>query len=311
MNKKIISFLAIFLIVGLLSSTSWGLKDISIDAIEKKYTNNQSKFIDIDGTRVHYRDEGKGPILLLIHGIFSSVHTWDGWTKELSNNYRIVRLDMPSWGLTGAPNFENTKENYINFLEKFTKKLNLKKFSIAGNSLGGYFAWKYASTFPKKVDKLILLDPAAYPQNPPFPLKLLTAPVIGNISTYITPKFIFTFNIKDVYGDTSRIKKGVLERYYQMTLRKGNRESAKKICEFIVSMSTQEPVGIKDIKAKTLLMWGEEDRWIPIESIQRWKKDLPSVSVKTYKGVGHIPMEEIPIITAKDARKFLEEKRVK
>jgi len=299
------------LLVGFVSCSSLGIGDIPPKELEKQYTNDESKFINIDGTRVHYRDEGKGPVLLLIHGIFSSLHTWDGWVHELSKDYRIIRLDMPSWGLTGTPNFENVAENYIEFLKKFANRLKIKKFHIAGNSLGGFFAWKFAYSYPEMVDKLILLDAAAYPQNPPFILKLLTTPVVGSISTYITPKFVFASNIKDVYGDKSKIKNEIIDRYYKMTLRKGNRESGKKMCELIVSMSDKEPVGINQIKAKTLIMWGGKDIWIPLHLTNRWKKDLPNAQIKIYKGVGHVPMEEIPKITANDARNFLKNKELK
>ena len=160
-SSKIIIFCLIFLFGGI-GCISLGLTDIPVKELKEKYAPPPSKFIDIDGLEVHYRDEGKGTNLVLLHGIFDNLHTWQGWVDELDTQYRIIRMDLPGWSITGPPNFEYNLENNIIFLNKFLKKLGIKKFHLAGNSLGGYLAWNYALKYPEQVKKLILLDPVAY-----------------------------------------------------------------------------------------------------------------------------------------------------
>ena len=99
--------------------------------------------MDIDGLMVHYRDEGKGPPVLLVHGTFSSLHTFDAWTRILRDSYRVIRLDLPGFGLTGpTPNGKYEISYYLDLFVQFLKNLHIEKCHIAGSSLGGWLgAW--------------------------------------------------------------------------------------------------------------------------------------------------------------------------
>ncbi len=117
---------------------SLGIRSIPFEKLSRKYTHPDSRFIDIDGIRVHYCDQGQGPVILLLHGMLSSLHTWDEWAESLKAHYRIIRLDIPGFGLTGY--FTSKKchrDLYIKFLHRLVETLGLEKFDIAGNSLGG------------------------------------------------------------------------------------------------------------------------------------------------------------------------------
>ena len=135
-----------FLLLGAVfftgACTTMGATTIPMEELKKKYAYENSKFITVDGLKVHYIDEGEGPVLLLLHGVCASLHTWDGWVKELKGSYRIIRFDNMGFGLTGpAVKPEYTIKRYVKFLNSFTTALKLKRFSIAGNSLGGYISW--------------------------------------------------------------------------------------------------------------------------------------------------------------------------
>jgi len=281
-----------------------GCTEKTVDEVKMKHANNASRFIDISGINVHYRDEGSGPVLVLVHGILSSLHTWEGWVKKLSGDYRIISLDLPGYGLTGPANFEYNKENYMIFLNNFFDSLKLKKFHMAGSSLGGYFVWNYAKEYPDKVDKIILLDSAAYPQELPNAISLFTIPVIGYFSTLITPRFIYEKYIKEMYANPDRVEKRVLDRYYDLIMRSGNRKAVRKIFKVLEAQVKFEPQGISEIHMPVLIMWGTKDTWVPFQQ-NRWKKDLPDSEIIQYKNVGHIPMEEIPAKSANDAHYFL------
>jgi len=292
-----------------LGCISLGLTDIPVKELKAKYAQPPSKFIDVDGLEVHYRDEGEGPVLVLFHGIFDSLHTWQGWVDELKPHYRIIRLDLPGWSITGPPNFKYTLKNAIDFCENFIEALDLKRFYLVGNSLGGYLAWNYALKHPEEVDKLILIDPIAYSQDVPFEVNLFTVPVIGFFGTYITPRFIMENGVEDVFGDPDKLTDDIMDRFYDHCLRPGNRTVAREILTLMADTARTEDnqgaIGIPEIKPPTLVMWGGADVWVPTALTEKWKKDLPSAKFIIYDGVGHTPQLEIPIRTAYDAHQFL------
>ncbi len=285
--------------------SSMGISEIPPGDLEAKYATGSSRFLNVDGIRVHYRDEGKGETLVLIHGILASLHTWDGWTRELTDHYRVVSLDLPGFGLTGPANFEYNRDNYIKFLKHFLDQLNIKKFTIIGNSLGGFFAWNYAIDYPGEVERLVLLDAAGYAQEVPFPMKLYTTPILGEIPTKITPRSAIAANLRDVYGDGSKLTEETIDRYYELQLRPGNRHAAKELFEYAVARASTDAEGIRKISVPTLILWGGEDDWVPVKLVQYWKRDIPHASVIIYPGVGHVPMEEIPHRSVQDLIRFL------
>ncbi|GAA3941982.1 alpha/beta hydrolase [Litoribacillus peritrichatus] len=286
-----------------------GFATISAEDIEDKYTDEDSKWFAYKGLRVHYKDKGEGEPIVLIHGIMSSLHTWDDWSKELEKNYRVIRMDLPGFGLTGPlpEELEYEKGEFIAFLHSFTTALELEKFALAGNSLGGYMSAHYASEFPDQVSKLILLDPIAYPQDVPWVISAANLPGIWHMSKKVVPPWLVSLNVEEVYGDKTRIKPEHMERYVQLSMRKGNRESYAEVLKLIYEKSQpgSEIFPFQQITAPTLLMWGEKDKWVPTSQIPHWEKDISDIQTLVYPGVGHVPMEETPKQTVKDAISFL------
>lgn len=296
-----------------------GVRTIPLHELQDKYEGPGSRYLEVDGTKVHYRVEGNkdGPLLVLLHGVLASLHTWDGWVEKLRDHYQIVRLDLPGFGLTGPMASDDyTPEYAMKFFEQFRQALareradiagKLEKFSIAGNSLGGGVAWLYAANHPEHVDKLILIDPIAYPQKLPFIIKLASGSFFGWWSTWQVPRFIIKRNVRKVYGDADRATDETIDRYHELMLREGNRESMVKYFRALKKYSTNDEIckAIPRIKAPTFLMHGEVDRWVPPELTERWRQDLPGIKIKLYPTAGHIPMEELPDETVADAYAFL------
>lgn len=280
--------------------------DIPVEQLKEKYTNQESKFIEIDGMQVHYRDEGEGMPLVLIHGTAASLHTWDAWTNTLKNDYRVIRLDVPAFGLTGPhPNQDYSIEAYSEFLDHFLTKLDIDSLYLGGNSLGGNIAWYYAAEHPEKVKKLILVDPSGYPRDgeKPWIFKLARTPILNSIIRYITPKSIIEKNLEQVYFDNSKITPELIDRYYDMALREGNRTA------FIDRAKTEmvdHTNKLKALNTPTLLIWGKEDIWIPVSDGNRFLSDLANAELVVLKNAGHVPMEESPIESLEAVIEFLE-----
>ncbi|MFC3680790.1 alpha/beta fold hydrolase [Bacterioplanoides pacificum] len=307
---KITKFLLLFsLFLVTTGCASLGMGSRPLSELTTNYTNDASRFQAVDDLVIHYRDEGQGPVLVLLHGVASSLHTWDGWTEQLKDRYRIIRIDLPAHGLTGPdPKLERYQIGYmVDKLDKFLNKIGVRKAALAGNSLGGYIAWNYALHRPDRIEKLILIDAAGYPQDMPFIMNFAALPVIGEMSTLMMPRFIVSSNIHDAYGDEDKVSDQLVKRYHDLTLRPGNRKGLVNVFRTMKEQSHNPQLGdrVRDIRTPTLLLWGEEDQWVPLTVMERFRQDLPNAQVITYEGVGHMPMEELPVQSARDAAQFL------
>ncbi len=282
--------------------------DIPVEELRPEYTNEDSEFMELDGMDVHYRVEGEGPPLLLLHGAFASLHTWDGWVDRLKNEFKLIRLDLPAHGLTGPrPNSDYSISGYVEFLNRFMSKLGISSFNIAGNSLGGLMSWRFALRYPEKIKKIILVSAAGYQDEEgdgetPLLFRVAMAPVLGNILTSVTPRSFIEMNLKSVYADDSKVTPELIERYQDLVRREGNRDA---MLSALGSNRVDKSDEIPDIEKPTLIQWGRQDEWIPVENAERFHSDLPNSTLKIYDNVGHVAMEEIPGRTASDAEEFL------
>lgn len=279
--------------------------DRSLEELRDKWSYDNSKFVDIDGMPVHYRINGEGVPLVLIHGTAASVHTWETWTEELQDDFKVISLDMPAFGLTG-PNNDGvySLDFYAEFLDKFLNKIEVDSFHIAGNSLGGAIAWKYTSMYPQKIRKLVLIDASGYPSNKESPLafKLAKSKLWQQLLLNFTPKSLFRASIEDVYYNDSLVTDQLIDRYYNLYLRPGNRQA---FIDRVNNKVGTDPSVIKTIGVPTLIMWGKQDEWISVENAYRFKDDIQGSQLVIYDQAGHVPMEEIPLKSVTDCKAFL------
>jgi len=306
--------------------------DISRDELKDVYTNKESEFVSLShGLHVHFRDEGDkdAPILVLLHGTASSLHTWDGWVEYLKKDFRIIRMDLPGFGLTGPPlssdeTYTYSLFNFTSFLKEFLDKKIFnssngnKKIHIGGNSLGGAIAWLYAGQYPHQVDKLILVDSMGiykvdHPINSTVPLGILLAgtPIINSLMKYLTPRSLVEKSVFDVYGNDSKVTEEIVERHFHLLLHTGNREAFVKRTKLgmVDDLNNAEQyVSLRSAyKGHTLIQWGEQDIWINVHVGHKLKEVFQNSRLIVYQA-GHIPQEEIPEETAKDAKEFLLQK---
>ena len=212
-------------------------------------------------------------------------------------------MDLPGFGLTG-PNADNdySIETYEKFIGHLLDSLGVKECYMAGNSLGGFITWNYALPHPEQVKKMILLVAAGYPMKSPPPVVTLAKnKLLSPIMRHITPRFIVSSSMKEVYGDDSKITDSVTDRYFNLALRAGNRNA---FIAFVNEFKERDTMPIQHITTPTLIEWGEKDRWIPLADAGRFHRDIKGSQLITYPGVGHVPMEELPTESCADALRF-------
>ncbi len=308
---KFIGFLlVIFVSTLLIGCIFYYQKDIPIEEIRNKYANADSKFLDLMGMPVHYKDEGDpndSVPLVLIHGTSSSLFTWDSSVTILKTRHRIIRFDLPAFALTGpSPERDYSFAYYTRFIDSILTRLQVKQCYMAGNSLGGGISWHYAVLHPEKIKKLILVDASGYSDkmkpSGSLAFALARVPVINNVLKWITPKALVKKSVQDVYGDKTKVTARLIDLYYDMALRTGNRKALIDRMQTGFQMNSEL---IKQIKIPTLIIWGEKDPLISVESASLFNKDISNSEVAIFKGVGHVPMEEEPTLFAERVLLFL------
>ena len=294
-------------VAGSLSAVYVVSPDVPVDVLEETYANEASEFAEIGGARLHYRDQGPrdAPAVVLMHGFSASLHTWEGWVERLGDDYRIVTLDLPAFGLTG-PNEsgEYGADYYADVVEELVESLGIDSFVVGGSSMGGEVAWRYALDYPERVEKLALVGAAGYETDGEMTLiRLARMPVVNRVPRHVTPRFAVRDMVESAYADDSLVTDETVDRYYDLIRREGNREAIVRRLRAPADSRADE---IPDVDVPTLVMWGEQDTWIPVEHAHRFDDDIPDTRLVTYDGVGHVPMEETPDLSAPDMAEFLE-----
>ncbi len=281
----------------------------SAASLAERYRVTGSAFPEIGGMNAHLAVEGDGPALVLLHGTGASLHTWNGWVEELSGEFRIVRMDLPGFGLTGPhPDGDYSIDAYLRFVHAVADHLGLGRFHLAGNSLGGRIAWNYAAAHPERVDRLILIDASGYRirRSPSLLFQLAALPGVGDVLAKLTPRSLYRRSLEEVYADDSLVDEELVQRYFELSLREGNREAFVQRVRSASAAGREDPAAtLGRIGAHTLVQWGGRDEWIPVEYGRRFAADIPDARLVVYDDLGHVPMEEAPARTARDARAFL------
>lgn len=282
--------------------------DIPIAVLRDSYTYPESEFISIDGMDVHCRVTGHGKeTVILLHGTSSSVHTWEAWTEMLNPHFRVVSFDLPGFGLTGPfPHNDYSPERYLHFIAKVLEVLDVDTFHLAGNSFGGFLAWRFAVDHPERVSKLVLLNSSGYPrgdQPTPIGFRLAMNESLRPVFTKITPRSIVKRTVHDVYFDQSKVTDELIDRYYGLLLREGNRDA---LMYRIQQVKHETAEAVKRVQCPTLILWGDHDRVVTPDDAPKFHRDISGSELIIYENMGHVPMEEDPQRTMADVLPFLQ-----
>jgi pimeloyl-ACP methyl ester carboxylesterase len=259
---------------------------------------------------VHFRDEGPKsdttPIVLL-HGTAASLHTWEGWAKSLSATRRVVTLDLPGFGLTGPSALGDYSDDaYDSFLSLFLRQLQIDRMVLGGNSMGGGLAWLYAARHPEQVTALVLVDAGGLDvrsEAVPAGLRVPDSRVLHWLAGVFLPRPLVDRGLREIYGDPSKVSAALVDRYFELTLREGNREAlAQRLAQ---RAPGQHADLLSRIQAPTLILWGGKDRLIPPATAERFHQAIAHSTVQTFPGLGHVPQEEDPVSTVQAVHTFL------
>ena len=285
--------------------------DVPADVLVQKYGQPPSQFINLpSGARVHYRDQGEKTALplVLLHGSNASLHTWEPWVAQLSNQFRVISVDLPAHGLTGpTPGDDYSQEGMAKFVDEFTRTIQVERFALAGNSMGGGVAARFALMHPERLTHLILVDAAGLPtktqQDPGVGFRIARTPILQNVLLFVSPRRLFEDGLKKAIVDDSIVTPAMVDRYWELNRREGTRAATLK--RFQTPRDDYIEQNVSKITTPTLILWGELDTLTPRDIGDAYNAAIAGSKLVVYKNVGHIPMEEVPEQSASAVRAFL------
>ena len=319
----IILIIGLLIVLGLIYSFFKSFKnDVPRKIIEARYAKSESKFITLDnGSRIHTLVKGNpdGPVLVLLHGYLASLFTFDKVVPQLSEKYKVVCLDFPAFGLTGAvPNKDYSIESFIETVNQVVKKLSIDKFYLLGHSMGGRVAWRYAIKYPDQVKKLILVGSGVLlnegdlerfeRQNIPKAFRYIGANFpYKEKFVYFTPKFFAKQGAKVSVYDQNLVTDEMVDQYYDLPLLEGSRQALADMALMneVKDLLLDDENLLQQIKVPSLMIHGDKDNIIGLWATKPFENNINNLKIKIFKNMGHMPMIEDPIGVVKEINDFI------
>lgn len=281
--------------------------DLTREALLHSYARPGTSFVEVAGQTVFLQDTGPrdAPTLVLLHGFGASLQTWDAWAAELDKDWRVVRMDVAAFGLTGAAlNNDYSDAGDVARLLALLDYLGLQRVALGGHSMGGRIAWNFAAAHPERVSHLVLVSPDGFPD--PRSTSAYTyqvSPWLGLIQLSL-PAWALKMGVAPAYGDEKRLTPETLRRYQDMLRAPGVRTA---LIERMRQSRNADPVPrLQSLKMPTLLLWGEQDAFIPISHAQDYLQAMPHATLAAIPFAGHVVHEEAPQLSVQAVKAFMQ-----
>lgn len=264
----------------------------------------QQCWVSVHGLKIRYLESGKGnkKNILFIHGLGSSADRWLDIPDALSLDFHTIALDLPGFGGSDIPaTMDYTIETFREFIVGFINEvlMNDTKTSIVGHSLGGYIAAEVTIENKQKVERLVLIDSSGMLKKPT-PLLEQYLKVAMNPSRDAVKK-VFEQMVAVPTRIPSKLVEGFINRI--------NLPNAKYAFKSTLANSTNTQIGLRRLKLisdiPTLILWGIEDRVIPLEHSRLFKEAIKDSQIMIIQDAGHTPFAEKPALVCEILRKFL------
>jgi len=310
--KKTIRILVLLFVLLAAAFLIFRTPDTDRTEMIAKYSNDSSYFLnDGQGARIHYRVEGNkdGPVILLIHGSNSMLQTWEPLVALLGDKYLLISIDLYGHGLTGPnPAGAYDAETNIAAAVKVLDTVGVDKAYWVGNSMGGWLTWRAALSVPERTAGLVLIDASGAQVEQKGQLYLgarLAQSSIGQmLLPEITPRSLVKSSLEENFAQPERLTEELVDRYWELLRYPGNRKAAVERAK-----TPREPekwAEVKTLKMPVLLLWGEQDKVIPLSHARAFAAAIPGSQLITYADAGHLPMEETPEQVARDIDAWIE-----
>ena len=280
------------------------------EQIEARYADEASRFAEIDGVRLHYKDEGSGPAILLIHGSAGDVSDWDGWVELLATHYRVVRFDLPGFGISGKiANGNYSIDRSQSLIDGLMDSLGIEQFAIAGVSYGGPVAFRYAATRTERISALVIMNSAGIEYG-----KQQVDAKTGEKGFYkavtggsVTREFM-TASLQKSFHNPALVSDALIQRKLDMMNVEGRTEEGAIM---IRQYERGDPFRVlAHVRAPVLVLWGGAEESLSQETADKFASAVTRASAVrkvVQPGGDHMMHVEIPEPTARIVEGFLNE----
>jgi triacylglycerol lipase len=240
------------------------------------------KTITVFGQSIHYFDMGSGPVVVLLHGLGSRKEDWLPVLEPMAQKYRLLVPDQIGFGRSDKPLLDYSIQTYVDFLNEFLRQLKVEKASLVGESLGGWIAALYVAEIGGgahlvPVEKLVLVDAAGLKQDAPIPDL--------NPSSLAAMRGV----MEAVFYDTSWLNEDALRKIFTDKLSVHDGYTVRSF----LGNPTREKERLDDrmgsIKVPTLVVWGKQDKLLPIVSGERYAAGIAGAKLVSFEKCGHVP----------------------
>lgn len=288
--------------------------DISFEKLKATIPHAESsKFVEINGVRIHYQEKGQGVPLVLIHGYASSVYTWKDVFEPLSGKFRVIAIDLKGFGFSEKPDGDYTRRAQAEIVNGLLENLKIEKAWIVGNSMGGETALNVALNHPEKVLGLILIDSAGVkvPGTTSLAPWYLQIPVLGQALTALalTSDNLVRKGLQKSFYDDSKITDDRVNFYYR-PLKTRDGQLAARGARLQFDLYPIEDQLVK-INVPTMIIWGAEDELIPLEAGRKMNSLIKNSKLTVFENCGHVPQEELPERVHNELTNFIVETKSK
>jgi pimeloyl-ACP methyl ester carboxylesterase len=296
--------------VTVLSLWLW-TPDLPREPLDQKYLAAPGDMMDVGVWRLHVRDSGVpanrplAPPVLMLHGFGSSLHAWEAWAQGLAAQHRVIRLDLPGSGLSPPDPAEDYSDaRALELLVALLDRLGVERVSLVGHSMGGRIAWTFAAQHPQRIHRLVLVAPDGF-ASPRFDYgKPVDVPALLGVMRHVLPRPLLRMNLETAYARPQSLDESTVSRYHDLTRAPGARQAMLDRLRQTV-LIPPEPV-LRQIRAPTLLLWGESDAMIPMTNARDYLQAIPGSRLASLPAVGHLPQEETPQESLRPVQEFLD-----
>ena len=301
---------AFAMLAALLVSVSLWLAwtpDLARERLLQSYARAGTAQLMVGAQPYFIQDTGPrdAPTLVLLHGFGASLQTWDAWSQALETQWRVVRIDLPAFGLTGpAVNNDYSDEADVARLLALLDHLGLQRVAVGGHSMGGRIAWNFAAAHPERVSHLVLVAPDGFPDpRSTTEFTYQVSPWLGLMKLSL-PAWALKMGVAPAYGDEKLLTVDTMRRYQDMMRAPGVRTA---LIERMRQSRNSDPVPrLQSLKMPILLVWGDKDAFIPISNAQDYLNAIPHAVLATIPLAGHVVHEEAPQPSVQAVKAFLQ-----
>jgi pimeloyl-ACP methyl ester carboxylesterase len=260
------------------------------------------------GREVRYVHAGRGPRLLLLHGFASSIYTWEALLPALARDYEVAALDLPGFGASELP-ADLSWRDLSAVATALLDELGWSQVAVLGNSMGGALAVTLAAQQPQRVRALVLIDSAGFNLKPgqrPRLVEWVASPALaGLLEGLPVRRLLVTAGLRQVFYDKNRVGAERVEEYLAPIQRPGWLRATRALLHTRGDEAQGFPELLRAVHQPTLILWGREDRWIPIAQATLFQQALAASRLVVLERCGHTPQEECPDETLQALTAFL------